>query len=225
MDAIELLKKDHQKVKELFQRFNGGGGLTGMVKRVTGNVPERQRRQAADRICRELDAHAHIEEEIFYHGVRALDDDQLNGMLAEAFKEHATVKRQVSTIRNAIGRDHDLQAKMDELQSCVDHHVREEEGEMFPRVELLMDAPRREELASEMQARKQDLEARPSARASRAATTRGKTAKARSSRRRRTVGGTTRRTKQARARTTARARTRKRAKTAARGRARSRRAR
>ena len=62
MDAIEMLKKDHEKVTELFRRFNGGGGLTGMVKRATGSIPERERRRAADQICRELDAHALIEE-------------------------------------------------------------------------------------------------------------------------------------------------------------------
>jgi len=133
MDAIELLKKDHQKVTELFKRFNGGGGLTGMVKRVAGSIPERQRRQAADQICRELDVHAQIEEEIFYPAVRALNDDELNSQLSEAFNEHATVKRQVAMIRNGIGRDADLQSKVDELQKCVDHHVSEEEGEMFPK--------------------------------------------------------------------------------------------
>ena len=224
MDAIELLKKDHAKVTELFQRFNGGGGLTGMVRRVTGSVPERQRRQAADQVCRELDVHAQIEEEVFYPGVRALNDDKLNKMLTEAFQEHATVKRQVATIRNGIGRDPDLQEKMNELQSCVDHHVREEENEMFPRVELLMDEPRRSELGRELQARK--AQASPTRRApTRAASARtGRTRTATSTtRRRRTAGRATPATKRARTRAAARSKARKRTKTAARGRSRSRR--
>ena len=208
MDAIELLKKDHQKVTELFKRFNGGGGLTGMVKRVTGSIPERQRRQAADQICRELAVHTLIEEELFYPAVRALNDDRLNAQLSEAFNEHATVKRQVATIRNGIGRDADLQSKMDELQGCVDHHVSEEEGEMFPRVEKLMDEGRRSELGRELQSRKSP--ATPAAKASRRRTT---------SRR------TTASTKRSRARTAARAKPRKRSKTGARGRSRSRRTR
>jgi len=208
MDAIELLKKDHQKVTELFKRFNGGGGLTGMVKRVTGSIPERQRRQAADQICRELAVHTLIEEELFYPAVRALNDDRLNAQLSEAFNEHATVKQQVATIRNGIGRDADLQSKMDELQGCVDHHVSEEEGEMFPRVEKLMDEGRRSELGRELQSRKS--QATPAAKASRRRTT---------SRR------TTASTKRSRARTAARAKPRKRSKTGARGRSRSRRTR
>jgi hemerythrin superfamily protein len=225
MDAIELLKKDHQKVTELFKRFNGGGGLTGMVKRVAGSIPERQRRQAADQICRELDVHALIEEEVFYPAVRALNDDELNSQLSEAFNEHATVKRQVAMIRNGIGRDADLQSKVDELQKCVDHHVSEEEGEMFPRVEELMDEGRRRELGRELQARKSQAmpSTRSSAGRSSARATRGRTAKA--SRRRTTSRRTTPSTKRARTRTAARAKPRKRSKTGARGRSRSRRTR
>jgi len=221
MDAIELLKKDHQKVTELFKRFNGGGGLTGMVKRVAGSIPERQRRQAADQICRELDVHALIEEEIFYPAVRALNDDELNSQLSEAFNEHATVKRQVAMIRNGIGRDADLQSKVDELQKCVDHHVSEEEGEMFPRVEELMDEGRRSELGRALQARKS--QAMPARAPAKRATSGGRTVKA--TRRRTTSRRTTPSTKRARTRTAARAKPRKRSKAGARGRSRSRRTR
>jgi iron-sulfur cluster repair protein YtfE (RIC family) len=205
MDAIEMLEKDHQKVTELFRRFNGGGGLTGLVKRVTGNVSDRQRRQAADQICRELEVHTTVEEELFYPAVRALNDDRLNGMLAEAFKEHATVKQLVATIRSGTGVDSDLQSKMNELQSDVDHHVREEEHEMFPRVELLMDAPRRDRLAREMRARKQQVEPRPARRRAAATRTRART--------------------RTRRRTTAAAKKRKRVRTTVRARARGRRGR
>ena len=220
MDAIELLKKDHEKVTELFRRFNGGGGITGMVRRATGTIPERQRRQAADQVCRELDVHALIEEEVFYPAVRSLDDDKLNAMLAEAFNEHATVKRLVATIRNGIGRDADLQSKMDDLQGCVDHHVREEENEMFPRIEELMDEGRRHELGTQLQTRKS--QAMPARAAAKRATSGRRTAKAA---RRRTTTGRATTHKRTRARAAARAKPRKRSKTGARGRSRSRRTR
>jgi hemerythrin superfamily protein len=161
MDAIELLKRDHQTVTELFHRFNGGGGLTGIVNRFTGKVSDRQRRTAAEQICRELEAHTRIEEEIFYPAVRALGDERLSGLVDEAKKEHATVKQQVAQIRRGIGKDPDLQAKMNELQSNVDHHVREEENEMFPRVEVAMDQVRRDELGRELQSRKRSLTGGP----------------------------------------------------------------
>jgi hemerythrin superfamily protein len=211
MDAIELLRKDHQKVTELFRRFNGGGGLTGIVNRVTGNISERQRRTAAEQICRELDLHALVEEEVFYPAVRSLNDDQLNGMLSEALQEHATVKQEVAMIRRGIGKDPDLQTKMNELQTNVDHHVREEEGEMFPRVGELMEAGRREVLARAMQARKrQGAKAAPTP--------------ARKAGGRRTRSTTAAKGPRVRQRRAARAKTRKRASTAGRSRARTRRA-
>ena len=71
MDAIELIMKDHDRVEELFARFKGGGGLTGLVRRVTGNVPARERRTAVEHICRELDVHTRVEEEILYPAAQA----------------------------------------------------------------------------------------------------------------------------------------------------------
>ena len=203
MDAIELLKKDHQRVTELFRRFNGGVGLTGIVNRFTGNVSERQRRAAAEQICNELELHTRIEEEVFYPAVRSLDDEELNEMLNGSYQEHGTVKEEVAVIRRGIGKDPDLQAKMNEMQSNVDHHVREEEGEMFPRVVEMMDGGRRAELGRELQARKRQTATPP----------------ARAGRRSRSTAGAkqapTRRT------TTARAKARKGVKPAARGRARA----
>ena len=74
MDATQLLKEDHDKVRTLFKQFRGGSGITGLVKRVTGNVSGRERRAAVEKICHELDVHARIEEAIFYPAVRALGD-------------------------------------------------------------------------------------------------------------------------------------------------------
>lgn len=209
MDALELLKKDHQKVTELFQRFHGGAGLSGIMNRVTGSVSERQRRTAAEQVCRELDVHAMIEEEVFYPAVRQLGDEKLNDMLQEAYKEHGTVKQQVAQIRRGIGKDPDLQAKMTELQRNVDHHVREEENEMFPRIEELMDERRRAEFGRELQARKRAAMGTVAATTRRAAGTRGRSrgraAAARTRSRRKTA--TTARSRQRK--TTARARTRR----------------
>jgi iron-sulfur cluster repair protein YtfE (RIC family) len=154
MNAIDLLKKDHQKVTELFQRFNGGGGLSGLVNRVTGNVDERTRISAAQQICRELEIHTQIEEAIFYPAIRALGDKQLSDMINEAFNEHAKVKKEVATIQQQLREDQELQDRMSSLQSDVDHHVREEEGEMFPRVAELMPKERLSELGAEMQSMK-----------------------------------------------------------------------
>src|SRR5258706_8678013 len=139
MDALALLEKDHAKVTALFRRFNDGGGLSGVVKRLTGNTASPRRRQTiAEQICRELELHARIEEAVFYPAVRALDDERLGELLDEAQLEHGSIKERVQEGRAAMGDDDAIRAATGLLQHCVDHHVREEEVEMFPLLEERM---------------------------------------------------------------------------------------
>jgi iron-sulfur cluster repair protein YtfE (RIC family) len=171
MDAITLIKKDHDKVEELFARYDGGGGLTGLVKRITGNVPVRQKTTALEGICRELDVHARIEEDILYPALRKTGDPELQRQVDESIREHARVKDLVGKLRTRTGEpDADTDAMVSELQQCVDHHVREEENEMFPRMEEVVPEPERRELGRQLQERKRTLaggtarRARPAAR-------------------------------------------------------------
>jgi len=171
MDAITLIKKDHDKVEELFARYNGGGGLTGLVKRVTGTVPPRQKTTALAGICRELDVHARIEEEILYPAIRRTGDPELQRQVDESIREHARVKDLVGKLRTRTSElDGDTDAMVSELQQCVEHHVREEENEMFPRMEEVVPEPERRELGRQLQERKRVLgggmarRARPAAR-------------------------------------------------------------
>ncbi len=155
MDAIELLKGDHRKVEDLFRRFNDGGGVTGVVKRMTGNSSSpRQRRTVADRICQELETHARIEEQIFYPAVRALRDQRLGELVGESFDEHGTIKQRVAAARESRDDENELRERMHSLQECVDHHVHEEENEMFPLVEERMPEDERGRLGRELAASK-----------------------------------------------------------------------
>jgi iron-sulfur cluster repair protein YtfE (RIC family) len=155
MDAIEVLKKDHRTVEDLFKRFNDGGGLTGMVKRLTGNGGQpRQRRQIAEKICAELDTHALIEEQVFYPAIRGLHDPELDKQLDEAEKEHSTIKQRCRAVRSAGDAEQELREAVSKLQECVDHHVGEEEREMFPMVEDRMPDDERDRVGRELTARK-----------------------------------------------------------------------
>ena len=156
MDAIELVKKDHDRVEELFARFKGGGGLTGLVRRVTGNVPPRQRRLAVEGICRELDVHARIEEEILYPAVRATEDAELQKLVDESLREHARVKEHVAWLCQHHA-DEELDDRVTALELDVQHHVNEEENEMLPRVEQLLPEAQRAALGRRMQQRKREL--------------------------------------------------------------------
>jgi iron-sulfur cluster repair protein YtfE (RIC family) len=165
MDAIDLLKKDHRKVESLFQNFNDGGGLTGVVKRLTGNAATPARRRAlAEKICQELEVHTRIEEQTFYPAVRQLREQRLEELVGESLREHATVKKQIQSARAAMGHEDDLRARMSEVQECVEHHVREEENEMFPLVEEHMPAGQRAELGSRLSAQKRSRTPTPARR-------------------------------------------------------------
>jgi DUF438 domain-containing protein len=159
MDATQLLKTDHEKVSALFRRFDGGGGLTGLVRRVAGTVTTRERQTALERICRELTVHAAIEEEIFYPALRRTGDPELCRQVDESVREHATMKKQVAELR---GRSVDDPAVVDQvhaLQECVDHHVHEEENEMFPRVHEVLSDRDRADLGRRLHERKRALSA------------------------------------------------------------------
>jgi iron-sulfur cluster repair protein YtfE (RIC family) len=155
MDAIDLLKKDHAKVEDLFQRFDEGGGITGMVKRLAGSTASpRARRSLAERICGELDVHARIEEEVFYPAVRRLQEAELEPLLEESLKEHATIKQRVQEVRSADAEGETLRERVSRLRECVEHHVQEEEGRMFPLLEDRLPEDARNRLGRELAARK-----------------------------------------------------------------------
>src|SRR5262245_51684370 len=109
MNAIEMLTEDHNKVRELFTEFSGGGGLTGLVRRTIDAVTPAERRTAVQEVCKELEVHTRIEEEVFYPAVRALGDRDLIEMVEEALKEHAAVKKEVSALRGLKGDEDELE--------------------------------------------------------------------------------------------------------------------
>jgi len=188
MDAIELLKKDHQEVTKLFQRFSGGKG-------------DRNGRSVVEKICDELDVHSRIEEEIFYPAVREADTE-LAREVDEALQEHARVKEQVRMLREHLRDGGDgLAGQVTALQQDVEHHVTEEEGEMFPKVAEVVDGRERTRLGERMQARKSELSGGGRARRARRGGRRAATGRTGTARRRRAKSTQTRsKTKTRRAR-------------------------
>jgi len=121
-DAVALLTNDHADVAELFEEYEA------LVESDAGD----DRRQAlAERICALLTAHATVEEEIFYPAARQALDEQ--DLLDEAEVEHATAKDLVEQIQSMEPDDDLYDAKVKVLGEYVNHHVQEEEGELFPK--------------------------------------------------------------------------------------------
>jgi hypothetical protein len=123
-DACSLLDADHRKVKKLFKEYN-----TLTESRSGGTT--RQRRELADTICMELTVHAQIEEEIFYPALREALKASDADLLDEAEVEHASAKDLIAQIRDATEVDDKFDAKVIVLGEYIDHHVKEERGEMF----------------------------------------------------------------------------------------------
>jgi hemerythrin-like domain-containing protein len=122
-DACDLLDADHKAVKKMFAEFEE-------LTEARGNTREKKR-QLADKICRELTVHTQIEEEIFYPAVRKAINDEL--MMEEAEVEHASARDLIAQIQEMEPGDAIYDAKVLVLGEYVDHHVKEERTEMFPK--------------------------------------------------------------------------------------------
>lgn len=121
-DAISLLMEDHEKVKKLFKEYEK------LAKHddIDGKV------DIANQICEELTIHAMIEEEIFYPAARtALGEEE--DLINEAEIEHATAKDLIAQIQEMAGDDPMYDATVKVLSEYINHHVKEEETEMFPK--------------------------------------------------------------------------------------------
>jgi len=154
MEAIELLTKDHDHVRELFRKFSGGGGLIGLVRRAAGSIPARERAAVLRDIIKELETHTRIEEQAFYPAVRGLEDAELDRMVTEALEEHGKVKEQLRRLRQEGVGDDQGESLVSQLEADVEHHASEEEAQMFPRLAQLMPQAQRAEIGRRLQSLK-----------------------------------------------------------------------
>ena len=146
-DAIELLTTDHKEVKTLFKQYD---------KLVASDGSEDEKQAVAEQICQMLTLHATIEEELFYPAAReALGEDA--DLVDEADIEHASAKELIAQIEGGSPADDHFDARVKVLGEYIDHHVKEEEGEMFPKAKKSgLDVTA---LGAQMAERKQELTA------------------------------------------------------------------
>jgi len=137
MKATDLLKKQHRQVEKLFKQAE--------------KAQSRQRRQLMDQIVEQLKLHTKIEEEIFYPAVRELGTSKAEEMIDEAFEEHHVVDLVLAELPKVDPDDERFEAKMTVLSELVQHHVEEEEGELFPMAEKKLGAERIKELGQQME--------------------------------------------------------------------------
>jgi hemerythrin superfamily protein len=120
-DAIKLLTTDHREVKALFQQYQA---------LVDHEEEDSQKQSLAQQICLMLTVHAQIEEEIFYPAAQGSIKEP--DLVDEATVEHASAKDLIAQIESSDPSDELFDAKVKVLGEYIDHHVKEEESEMFP---------------------------------------------------------------------------------------------
>ena len=146
MDALELLKQDHTKVKELLEKAESA-------------EQGKERTAIFEKIKTELETHARIEEDVFYPAVQK--NEELKDMVLESIEEHKQVKTLLREMDNLSKDSEKFEPKLKVLKENVEHHAEEEEeGKMFPKVRKLFSATELQELGAELEAAKEVANAR-----------------------------------------------------------------
>ncbi len=149
MDAIELLTADHRTVEDLFSRFESAGPRATTTKR-----------RLVDQMIKELSVHASIEEMLLYPAVRRADA-KLSDKVLEALEEHHGAKSFLAELERLPAQAERFDAKTTVLIEQVRHHVKEEEGDLFPAVRKVMSKEELGELGEALEAAKAAAPTRP----------------------------------------------------------------
>ncbi|HEX8129996.1 MAG TPA: hemerythrin domain-containing protein [Pyrinomonadaceae bacterium] len=140
MDAFELLKNDHAKVSSLFDRIEPATDAA-------------TRQQLFTQLKQELDLHAHVEETILYPALKAAAETR--DITEEAYEEHQEVKDLLAELEATPPDSEEWSDMILELRENVEHHVEEEEGEMFTKAREVLSAQQINEIGAQMSAEKQ----------------------------------------------------------------------
>ena len=142
MNAFQLLKEDHQKVSGIFQQIEP-----------TTERAEKTRTELFAQLKQELDIHARIEESIFYPSIKRAAETR--EVVLEGFEEHHVIKMLLKELESLPVDTEQWTAKLKVLKENVEHHVEEEEGEMFDNAREVLSAQQIDELGQRMAAEKE----------------------------------------------------------------------
>jgi len=146
MNAFELLKEDHARVSAIFEKLEP-----------TTERALKTREELFTKLKNELEVHTQIEEQIFYPALK--QEEETRDITLEGIEEHHVVKTLLKEMEAMPVDSEEWTAKLAVLQENVEHHVEEEEGEMFPKARKVLSKERIEELGARIEAAKKQLSA------------------------------------------------------------------
>jgi hypothetical protein len=144
MDALELLEQDHEKMKKLLEEADA-----------TTERGVKTREQLFQRIKRDLIVHETIEEEILYPALA--EHAKAREIVLEGFEEHHVADMLLAEIEELPFDDERWGAKLSVLMEGIEHHIEEEERDMFAKARNLFDKEELEDLGSQMEERKREV--------------------------------------------------------------------
>ena len=148
-NAITMLKSDHATLKRLLRELNG-----------TPDRAVKERERLVSQIEQEVKMHAQVEEEVFYPAFLAkTENTDAEDMFYEAAEEHHVVDMVLPALKAANPKSHEFEAKAKVLKDLLEHHIKEEEGEMFVKARSIFSDEQLRELGDLMQARKDSVAA------------------------------------------------------------------
>lgn len=142
MNALQLLEDDHKQVKKMLDELDA-----------TTERAEKTRTEGLAELKQELTIHETIEEEIFYPALK--EHAEAKEIVLEAFEEHDVADAIMSEIETTPTGDETWGAKFSVLKENLEHHIEEEEGEMFDKARKVFDDTTLMQLGERMQARKE----------------------------------------------------------------------
>ncbi len=147
MDIFQILKKDHQTVKDLFTKLEG-----------TGARAAKGREKLFTQLKNDLEAHSHGEEAVFYPALR--ENAEMVDIINEATEEHTEVENLLEELEELGPESEEWDSKLAQLKKSVLHHVKEEEGEIFKKAKEILEKEEIQTLGKEFQDAKKQASAR-----------------------------------------------------------------
>lgn len=141
MDVFTLLKQDHKEVKELFEKIENSTSRA--VK---------MREKTLQQLAQEIEIHTSVEEEIVYPRFKEIDS--LKDTVLEAYEEHHVATQLLQEITELAADEEQWKAKVTVLKEMIEHHVREEEKELFPKAQKALGKEESEELGQRVEEEK-----------------------------------------------------------------------